>query len=279
MKTNLLWGLACLFFLGSCNDENNTPLPNESVTKALYNKYPSAIRVKWETKNSYITAEFINERQANTAWFDNSGQWYMTETELNNINELPEKVLTTFSNSEYKDWIVEDLDRLERLNAETIFVIEVKKETLEYDLYYTEDGILIKSIADDENDDYENYLPEKDPASTAIHEFINSKYPGARIVEIENEHQTIEVDIIHENRGKEVVFDINQKWINTHYDISKQEVETIVLEALNNSAYHSYVIDDIEKYETPSGDYYLFELEKGQQEIKIKMDREGNMLT
>ena len=39
-----------------------------------------------------------------------------------------------------------------------------------------------------------------------------------------------------------------------------------------------YIIDDIERYETPDQTYYLFELEKGAKEIEIKIDLSGKLL-
>lgn len=277
MKLYLLSLIAGIICLTACDKDNDSLTPNDAINKAFNAKYPTASRVKWETKNSYMTADFIFEQSAATAWFDHSGQWYMTETELRSINELPEAVLTAFKNSEYANWTTDDIDRLERLDAEPIYVIEVKNGKQENDLYYSEDGILIKTIADNDDNDYQDYLPETNPTPSAITEFIKNKYPDARIIEIENEHGLTDVDIIHNNRGKEVTFNSKQEWINTHYDVLKNEVENNVLQALAASEYKDYYIDDIEKYETPQGDYYLFELEQGERELDIKIDLNGNI--
>lgn len=269
--------LAAVFFLASCDDDNGGG-PNEAVTQAFNAKYPSATQVKWEKQKSYQKADFIDNQLSNTAWFSQNGQWHMTETELNDINRLPEAVQTAFSNSEYSGWTTDDIDRVERLDAETLYVIEVKKANQEFDLYFTQDGVLIQVVPDDDNDDYESWLPQPDLLTQAMHEFITSRYPDARIIETEMEYGRIEADIVHDNRKKEVVFNVSDgQWINTHYDVRKQEVENNVLSTLATSEYASYNIDDIEKYETPDGDYYLFELEKGNQEIDIKIDLDGNL--
>lgn len=274
MKLHLLLWITGLFFMASCNDDSDT-IPNEAVIQALQAKYPNASHIEWENSNSYLKADFTDNQQSHTAWFDQSGQWYMTETELNRLDLLPEKVQAAFANSEYASWATDDIDRLERQNAETIYVIEVKNGNLEYDLYYSPDGILIKAVPDNDNDDYEDYLPVPVPA--AISELIAKKYPEARIVDIENEHGLTEVDIIWSGKSMEVVFNAGNEWLNTHYDVLKTEVETNVLQALQASAYGDYLIDDIEKYETPEGMYYIFELEKGQSEIKVKSDLQGNI--
>lgn len=277
IKLYLLSLIAGIICLTSCDKDNNSPTPNSAIIKAFNEKYPGASRVEWEKKNSYMTADFVYEQSVNTAWFNNAGQWYMTETELRDISQLPEAVRIAFNNSEYASWTTDDIDRLERLDTEPIYIIEVKNGKAEFELYYSADGVLIKAIPDDDNDDYENFLPDTNPMPSAITEFINSKYPNARIIETDTEHGYTEVDIIHNNRGKEVVFNNKQEWVNTHYDVWKNEVEDIIQQALANSEYRDYIIDDIEKYETPDGDYYLYELEKGERELNIKIDLSGNI--
>lgn len=281
MKRNLFFCLLGLLCLAACDDNDNNAnslTPNEAVTKAFSEKYPSATRVEWENKSTYMKADFIYNSLSHKAWFDHNGQWYMTETELQHKDRLPEAVQAALTNSEYADWIIDDIDLLERLDAEKLYIIEVKNGKQEYELYYSEDGILLKAIPDDDNDDYEDYLPGPTPSSS-ITDFIMSKYPDARIVEIEREHGNIEVDIIHDKRSKEVVFNAKEEWLNTHYDLRKNELPAIVSEALTNSEYSTYAIDDIEKYETPQGDYYLIEVEKGNHEIDLIIDAEGNIST
>ena len=97
------------------------------------------------------------------------------------------------------------------------------------------------------------------------------------MTQTEKKHSQTEVDIIHEKKSKEVVFDTQNQWINTHYDVLKNEVENNVLQALNQSEYANYTIDDIEKYETANGYYYLFELEKGEMEIELQIDTKGQI--
>lgn len=277
MKRNYLCALCSLLLFIGCSDDDNSVVPNEAVTKAFNEKYPSASQIRWENKNSYATADFVYNQQKCSAWFNQQGQWYMTETELDNIALLPETVRAAFSSSEYANWTTDDIDRLERLNVETIYVIEVKKDNRETDLYYSADGILIKAIQDDYNDDYEDYLPSPEILPAAISTFITTKYPSARIVEVEIKNGITEVDIIHEKRGKEVRFNIENSWIDTHYNVSKNEIEQTVTEALSQSEYAGYYIDEIEKYETTSDHYYLFELERGNLEVTIKIDQNGNL--
>lgn len=274
MKQHILYCLLGLFLWAGCNDDDNF-IPNESVIQAFNAKYPSATQVEWEAQSSYLTVEFMDHHLSNTAWFDQTGQWFMTQTEFNRLELLPAEVLAAFQSSTYAHWTTDDIDRLERRDSKTIYIIEVKQGNEEYDLYYSEDGLLKKALADKDNDDDDVYLPHPLPA--AITEFLNGKYPGARLVDIEQEQGITEVDIIHENRSMEVIFDAHNEWLSTHYDVTIDDIEHTVTEALNNSEYKSYFINDIEKYETLSENYYLFELEKNETEVELRIDMNGKL--
>ena len=121
----------------------------------------------------------------------------MTKTEYRTIENIPnETVRNAFQNSEYKTWRVEDVDYLNRLDAEGIYIIEVEQGKIETDLYYSEEGILIKAIPDDGDDYYENYLPGINPTKQVIIEIVQKQYPNAKIIEIDMENGFIEVEII-----------------------------------------------------------------------------------
>lgn len=279
MKKYLLALAAGLFLFTACdNDDNHSNQPNGAVTKAFEAKFPHASRIEWEYKNDYAIAEFHNDGFETDAWFDQSGKWYMTKTEYRTIENIPnETVRNAFQNSEYKTWRVEDVDYLNRLDAEGIYIIEVEQGKIETDLYYSEEGILIKAIPDDGDDYYENYLPGINPTKQVIIEIVQKQYPNAKIIEIDMENGFIEVEIIDNGRGKEVIFDNKQNWINTHYDVRKNEVEQVVINTINKK-YAGYHIDDIEKYETPTGNYYQFELELGEKENIVKIGLDGKII-
>lgn len=184
----------------------------------------------------------------------------MTETDLP-YQALPAAVKSAFESSEYAKWKVDDVDMLERPDMEKVYVIEVESGKQEFDLYYSEEGILVKSVADTDNDS-ENYLPVEIPA--AIETFIKKQYPNARLVEIEVEHGMTEVDIIDGNISKEIVFNSSNEWISTSWDVRRNELPETVTHAIASSEkYAGYQIDDADFVETPDeGEYYLVELEK-----------------
>lgn len=277
MKLTHLFLLMSALCMIACNDDDNGFDPNEAIKKTFQLKYPTATELSWEQKSAYVVADFRVDHLESSAWFEQIGTWHMTVTELERKELLPETVSNVFNSGEYGTWHVDDIDRVERANKETLYVIEVEKDKQELDLYYSENGILIKTIEDNGSNDYENYLLENLPES--IIDFINTRYSGARIIDIETEHNRLEIDILHNNRGKEIQFNnMDYAWILTKYDVAVSEISAAVMTTLNNSEYASYRIDDVEFYETPDASYYRFELESGSTEVVLKIDTEGNVI-
>lgn len=274
MKTKLsvvALAMCSLLTFSSCdNDDDNNYLPDQTVTKAFDEKYPNAGKVEWETKNGYEVADFHLSGNDTEAWFDNKGNWLMTKTEIN-FGLLPEPVRLSLNSSEYKNWNKKDFDKLERSNTATVYVIEVEQGEQEFDLYYTENGTLLKAVPDDDN----NFQPVVIPQ--AIKDAINEMYAGATIVEFDQEKNGFEVDILHNNIYKDVYFNSENQWIYTEWDIKIADVPTIVMNALKVSEYKDYKIDDIDLIEKPAGIFYLFELEQGEREIDLTISAEGNI--
>lgn len=274
MKTKLsVLALAMCGMLAftSCDDDDNNYLPDQTITKAFDEKYPDAGKVEWETKGGYEVAEFHVSGNETEAWFDNKGNWVMTKTEIN-FGLLPEAVRTSLKSSEYKDWKSTDFDKLERSNAATVYVIEVEQGEQEFDLYYTEDGILLKAVPDDDND---NFQPTVVPQ--AITDAINEMYPGATVLEFDSEKTGFEVDILHNNIYKDVYFNTGNEWLYTEWDIKEANLPAIVMNAYKASEYKDYRIDDIDVIENPAGISYVLELEKGNDEVKMTISAEGKI--
>lgn len=274
MKTKLsVLALAMCGMLAftSCDDDDNNYLPDQTITKAFDEKYPDAGKVEWETKGGYEVAEFHVSGNETEAWFDNKGNWVMTKTEIN-FGLLPEAVRKSLNSGEYKDWKPTDFDKLERSNAATVYVIEVEQGEQEFDLYYTEDGILLKAVPDDDND---NFQPTVVPQ--AITDAINEMYPGATILEFDSEKTGFEVDILHNNIYKDVYFNTGNEWLYTEWDIKEVNLPAIIMNAYKASDYKDYRIDDIDVIENPAGISYVLELEKGNDEVKMTISSEGKI--
>ena len=269
----LALALCGLFAFTSCDDDDNNYLPDQTVTKAFDEKYPGVGKVEWETKSGYEVADFHLSGNDAEAWFDNKGNWVMTKTEIN-FGLLPEAIRKSLRENEYQDWKYTDYDKLERSNAATVYVIEAEQGEKEVDLYYTEDGVLIK-VVNDSDDDHNNFQPVIIPQ--AITDLINKMYAGATILEFDQEKNGFEVDILHNNIYKDVYFNTENQWISTEWNITKDQVPAIVMNALQASEYKNYTIDDIDLIEKPEGTFYVFDLEQGDNDVEVTFDSEGNI--
>lgn len=276
MRTRNLLFTALLvsgFAFTSCDDDDNNYTPDGKIQEVFINKYPNAQRVEWEKKYDHYVADFYLDGIEREAWINSQGEWVMTESDIR-FNDLPEAIQTAFQASEYKAWKVDDVDLLERVEMDPVYVIEVEQGKQEFDLYYAEDGTLIKAVEDTDNDD--EHRPTSIPE--ALKTVIDTRYPGAVILNMDTEKGIIEIDIRHENISKEVHFNSQNEWLYTSWDVKRADVPAAVLNAITQN-YANYTIDDIDYEERANGsNVYVFELEQGNKEIHVTVDTEGNIV-
>ena len=258
------------FAFTSCDDDNDNYTPGEEIVNVLYEKYPNAQRVDWELQRDHYVADFRDNNIEKEAWFNTKGEWVMTESDIP-FENLPQAIQTAFGESEYKDWRVDDVDMLERVEMETMYVIEVEKGKQEFDLFYAEDGILIKAVEDLDNNYQPNTVPE------VLKNFINNKYPQATIVDIEIEKGITEIDILHENKAKELHFNSANEWLYTTWEVKEREIQEIADNV--KAANPGFHVDDIDyKESADNSKVYIFELEQGDHEKYVTVDMEGNIV-
>lgn len=282
----LLMALSAAWSLQSCdnNDDDSIPVPTE-LQNAFSSMYPNVTNVEWETKSGYYVADFRNGYEA-SAWFTPNGEWQMTETDIP-YSALPQEVKASYEGSEYatsQGWKIDDVDMLERKGLETIYVIEVEKQNQEVDIYYSEAGVQIKIVEDTDGDRDDQYLPTTQLTET-IKAFINDKYPGAKILEIDVEDDRndwdfgfTEVDIYHDGKNKDVLFDKDGGWYSTSWDVFIGDLSDVIKDAID-AKYPNYWIDDAEYFEMSDGNnYYLIEIEGNNvQDKKIKVTSNGKI--
>lgn len=263
--------------LQSCNDEDNngTIVVPAALENAFAEKYPTVNNERWKTRGNYYVADFRLGQGEASAWFTSGGDWQMTETDVV-YQQLPPAVKTAFEGSEYGRWTIDDVDLLERPAMETIYVIEVESGELEYDLYYSADGILLKRVVE-EDDDSIHYLPAAVPEE--VRQFVEQHYPGAMIVDAEVEDGQLEVDILHDRIGKEAVFYLSGKWMFTSWEVALSALPAAVTQAIAQAPeYAGFRPDEADFYETPAGEYYEVELERGESEISVRLTPQGEFV-
>lgn len=293
LKNCFVIAAGCLLMtLSSCNnpeealDQTPTEPVNAKVQEALIARYPGATNVTWVAKGEYAVAKFLfaetraaEAAASHSAWFDNEGSWYMTETDIP-FESLPEAVKTAFNASEYASggWTLDEVDRLEREGAELVYVIEVERVVdgakTEVNLYYSSDGVLVKTVVDADTDyDYEDYIPSK--PVTGVDNYLKTNYPNARILDIDYEDGMTEVEILDGRIYRELLFDRSGSWLYTKTEMNRSEVPANVMQVFENSEYASYYIDDIDFYQTADKNYYRFELESVTGDVKVEITPEG----
>lgn len=103
-------------------------------------------------------------------------------------------------------------------------------------------------------------------------------YPQARIIDMDRDRKTIEVDIIDSNNIKrDVYLDLSFRWLRTETDINRNALPAEVSNRIT-SEYANWFIDSAKQVDTPQGNYYLVEIEKGERDKYIKIDAAGNIL-
>lgn len=273
MKKNLfLVALAsCFLTFTACSDDNDPVTnTNNAVEQAFDQRYPNT-KATWEVEGGYHKADFYEDKNEKEAWFTPAGEWMLTETDIS-YQQLPVKVRNSFEKSKYAQWKVEDIDQLERPQMETIYVLEVEQGETEYDLVYSEDGILLKEVPDNDNS---HHVPSV-PSETVVNS-IKKMYPDALILEIEKETEGTEVDILDKNVHKEVMFNVKNEWMYTKWEILPLNLPAKVREAIQKLGYDLNNIDDAEVIEYKDGKtYYEVEIERGEFEKDFYFTAEGN---
>ena len=274
MKTRLILFILLFisgFAIAGCKQQNQYR-PDAKIVAAFNNKYPQADKVEWEQKQGYYVAEVREDGIEHEAWFDGTGKWVMTESNLR-YSSLPQAIREQFEKSVYSTWKKDDIDKIERAGMEAVYIIELEKEGLDTDLYYVGNGNLIKTVNEVSKEKRSSYMP----VASDIQIWIKQKYPDATIIEMDNEKGKLEVDILDGGKAKELIFQGND-WLSTSWEVSKAEVPSVVMETFRHSNFGKYRIDDIHFYETPNNSYYYFDLEQGNSEVHLSIDPTGNIL-
>ena len=172
---------------------------------------------------------------------------------------------------------------LERKGMEKVYVIEIEKGKEELDLYFDVNGNLLKEVADKDDDSF-NYLPSELPASVA--QLLNEKYAGYKLLEVELDpvSKLLEVDVLLQSAQLEVCFDVTASyaWVTTSQDVLYTTLPDAVKTAAKNAEkeHAGYELDDekAEKVVTPTGTYYIVELEMdGKPDIQVEIKEDGTL--
>lgn len=264
-----------VFSLTSCSDDddNNINVP-DNVTRAFSDKYAGVGRVDWDReRGGYLVAEFNKDGKEYDAWFTETGEWVMTEVDHGKrLENLPQAVQDGYKATTYytNNWTIDDIDEIQRPAYETFYIIEVEKRgERDYDLYFDANGTLFREVQGEGGGNNGDLVGNQLPAE--MQSFIDSEYPGARVVDFDRERNGYEVDVIHDGKSKEIWFDTQYNWVQTSTDVTRDIPANI--RAAVEAQYPNKRIDDCDYIETAQGEaYYLVDLDNYNKDLKVTAD-------
>ena len=244
--------------------------PATGIEEYICTNYPGARITEIDYEHGMTEVEIIDSRTPRELLFDGSGAWVYTKTEVRR-SDVPQTVIQALENGEYAAYRIDDIDHYKTPDREFYrFDLESAQGDAKVDIAL--DGTLTLKQPDAPGQGNGQLV------DAAISEFIASKYPGAQIFEQDYDDGLLEVEIWHEGREKEVYFNGRSAWVRTAWDIRRSELPQAVTAAIAASEWAAFSIDDIEYVQTPTADYYLVELERGEREIELRIDAGGTIL-
>lgn len=275
----LKWTMMCAFgalVVTSCSDDDDDDgarVP-EAVQVAFDSKYGNVGRVEWDREQGgYLVAEFRKDNREHDAWFTEGGEWVMTEVDyVRDLTALPQAVQAGYAATVYAQdgWTVDDIDEIQRPSYETFYVIEVEKAGLpDYDLYFDLNGTLFRELQGEGGGNYGDMIGNGIPDEIKL--FIDNNYAGATVVDFDRDARGYEVEVRHDGKSKEILFDTSYNWIQTSTDMTR-DIPANIRQAVE-AQYPGKRIDDCDYIETAQGEkYYLIDLDNHNVDLKVTED-------
>ncbi len=275
----LKWTMMCAFgalVVTSCSDDDDDDgarVP-EAVQVAFDSKYGNVGRVEWDREQGgYLVAEFRKDNREHDAWFTEGGEWVMTEVDyVRDLTALPQAVQAGYAATVYAQdgWTVDDIDEIQRPSYETFYVIEVEKAGQpDYDLYFDLNGTLFRELQGEVGGNYGDMIGNGMPDEIKL--FIDNNYAGATVVDFDRDARGYEVEVRHDGKSKEILFDTSYNWIQTSTDMTR-DIPANIRQAVE-AQYPGKRIDDCDYIETAQGEkYYLIDLDNHNVDLKVTED-------
>lgn len=201
-----------------------------------------------------------------------------TEYRFRNIDEvtdIPSQVLAALkATPEYLEagW-VEDAEKYETEKAETFYCFELENRfDDDVKVYIGSDGTVLQG-----SPGFGGESSGGVGITTDIEKFIQENYSGAVIIERGYDDGYIEVDIRHDGKEKELLFNGKNEWIRTSWEIRYNELPSVVTSALEAEGYQRDD-DEVEVVQTPDASWYEVEVRRQGKEYKVFIDESGKII-
>lgn len=148
----LLWVAALISGVTYAQKLKETEVP-EAVKVSFVKSFPNIKSVKWSKESeTEFEAEFKNGSLEQSANFDPSGKWLITETELKKT-DLPPLVQAAIK-KEFDGFKIEGAEKVETTEGVS-YEVELEKGEITYGVQLSKDGKVLKKEEKKEDDERE----------------------------------------------------------------------------------------------------------------------------
>ncbi len=277
-KMLLLSLVLCTIALGftSCSDDDDNVKQKDvpaAVKETFSNMYPAAAPV-WEMEYGMYEAKWKEEGIQLKAWFQPTGEWKATETDLYNNYTLPEPVMA-YINANYADYHIDDVDYMETPSGNYYEIDLERKGYPDVELLIRADGVLITNGFEPWANTDGDVAWKNVPA--AVQSTFKAMFPGIN-AEWEIERGLYKAEWEEKGFDKEAWFEKDGVWVRTKSELNITTLPANIKNYVTNN-HPGYYIDDADYIDTPTGSFYLIEIDKaGSYDIHLKFDSEGNIM-
>lgn len=97
----------------------------QAVIEGIHTRYPAGFLHKIKKRNGLFEATIYFHSKKSEAEFDSNGAWVKTVTYVG-WKDLPDTVRTTFRKSNYWQWRMDQITKVEIPKKEAIYILDVK---------------------------------------------------------------------------------------------------------------------------------------------------------
>jgi hypothetical protein len=115
------------------------------ILEAFHSKYLNAKKIKWSRKDTLYIATFLSDKHQMRVTYNAEGEWRQNAIQLA-TKELPAKVVLSWFNGFYGDWIPRRKEKIETPDSLPVYLLEVHQSGMIREIIYDENGKLIKEI-------------------------------------------------------------------------------------------------------------------------------------
>lgn len=156
VKINLMKKLLIVFIILSTVVAQAQKLKESDVPKSIKDafakRFPNMKGVEWSKESATeFEAEFKQTGKEQSANFDQTGKWLVTETEIKK-SELPQAILSSIA-KEFLGFKIEEAEKAETADGGMFYEVELEKGELNYEVKFSANGNVLSKEEIKEKDE------------------------------------------------------------------------------------------------------------------------------